>query len=100
MRIKNPCGCVSDERKWITLCIEHKRYHESCLRASDLTSVARVIQDYERDPTDDNLGHACLRIKKHGDIVAEDKPIASWIIAHRADLQRISAALARNWKPK
>lgn len=81
-KIKNPCGCVADDSKWLELCKEHEALHNWRTQESNLGSLWDLIVYYERHPIDDNLKHVILRIKAHGGIITKHEQIKKWIVEH------------------
>lgn len=79
---KEPCGCVSNETHWISLCEIHKAEHAGREHEMPLDSLRWLMSWYDRFPTEDNLRHVIIRIKAVGAGANARPDIVQWIRIH------------------
>lgn len=90
---KEPCGCVSNETSWVSLCPTHLAEREAREQELPLDSLQWLINHYERFPQQENLRHVVIRLAQVGKQAYTRPAILQWVRAH-ADLVKQAASQA------
>lgn len=82
---KEPCGCVSDEKQWVSRCPAHEAEAAADRARMALESLRWLMRHYDRFPNEDNLRHVIVRIKEVGSAAIACSPECfAWVGKNRA----------------
>lgn len=88
VKYKEPCGCVSDDAQWLTLCPEHFKLRENRLNEVKLDSLQWLMFHYDRFPNEDNLSHVVKRLAEVGASAKSRPAIIQWILKNATLIKR------------
>lgn len=89
---KEPCGCVSNDTHWLTLCPTHEAERAGREHEVKLDSLQWLMNHYDRFPNEDNLRHVVLRLKQVGRDAYSRSNIVDWL---RANAEPVKQAIQR-----
>src|SRR4051812_11713494 len=93
---KEPCGCVSDGTRWLTLCPVHEAERKGREHEVKLDSLQWLIKHYERFPNEDNLRHVIIRLKQVGRDAYSRSDIVNWLRQNADVVKRAIHELAKS----
>lgn len=94
-KYKEPCGCISDDTQWLTLCPEHFKLRENRLREMPLDSLEWLMRHHDRFPNEDNLRHVIIRLKQVGRDAYSRGDIVNWLRTNADVVKRTIHKLAQ-----
>lgn len=93
---KEPCGCISDENRWLELCPTHEAERKGREHEMKLDSLQWLMNHYDRFPNEDNLHHVVLRLKQVGRDAYSRSNLVDWIKSRHVVIKAAIARLAKS----